>query len=369
MSRSGAPRGGRGRARRRLTAVLFVATLTVAGCGSAADDAPSATGSAGQSAPTDSTGGSGPGATGDGSGPVVTVPALEDAAGRAAGADQGEPASSAGGSADGSAGPQASATGQSGAGDADDADPEQPDGANDGPGASPDAPATTPRTRSAPGGPPGTPTAPSTGTTSAAASTAPSTGAASAAPTGPAADGMVAGVRVAPSVCAGCTSVIAAAPHVTAGYDAALMATSKSPALISLGPDGDLAGIINVPYGTAFPTPSGRRLPCDSAGRCLVRATMPDGTAVVSAFELTGDGAWRDLMTSSTPGFRSSTARSGVVDVGGGALGIAIQVSGDGQTGWMVLAWSGDRYAPIGCAPDSPSAPTKDQLSFDACLS
>jgi hypothetical protein len=169
------------------------------------------------------------------------------------------------------------------------------------------------------------------------------------------------------SNCAGCTA-IATHRAVTGTLSAALVTTSKGAVLLSVRPDGSPAGIINVPYGASFSPPAGGTLPCDSAARCIVTGRQPDGTAILSAFELSADGAWRDM--SGSAAFPSATAQGRAADLDGdGVLEIAVQESADGRTNWLVFSWSGDRFTLLGCAPASDTLPSAGDLSRDGCLS
>jgi len=169
------------------------------------------------------------------------------------------------------------------------------------------------------------------------------------------------------SHCAGCT-VIATHPQVSGTLSAALATTSRGAVLLSVRSDGAIAGVINVPYGATFPAPSGKSLPCDSSGRCIVTGRQTDGEAILSAFHLTSDGAWQDV--SGDGGFPSATPRGLATDVDGdGLLDIAVQESGDGTTTWMVLTWSGEHFTVLGCAPASDVVPSAGELSPDSCLS
>ena len=169
------------------------------------------------------------------------------------------------------------------------------------------------------------------------------------------------------ATCTGCT-VIATHAAVTGTLSAALATTARGAVLLSVRPGGAIAGVINVPYGATFPTPAGRALPCDRSGRCVITGRQANGNAILSAFELAADGSWRDV--SGNDAFPSSNARGIATDVtGDGLLDIAIQETGGGLTTWMVLSWSGDRFAVLGCAPASESVPPAGQLSPDSCLS
>ncbi len=175
------------------------------------------------------------------------------------------------------------------------------------------------------------------------------------------------GVQVDVSRCAGCT-VIATHAHAAGALSAALVASPTGAALVSARPDGSIVGVVNVPYGTAFPVPAGNALPCDASGRCIVSGRAASGTAILSAFQLGADGSWRDV--SGNDGFRSATARGQAADVDGdGLLEVAIQEAGGGATRWMVFSWSGDRFALLGCAPAADSVPNAAALSPKSCLS
>lgn len=164
------------------------------------------------------------------------------------------------------------------------------------------------------------------------------------------------------SRCAGCT-VIAAHADVAGPLAAALARAPNGAVLLAARPDGSIAGVINVPYGVAFPAPAGGVLPCDASGRCFVAARGTDGNAVVSVFALSANGAWRDFTVSG--GFRSATPVGATVDVtGDGLLDIAVQSPSVGGTAWHVFGWSGDGFVLLGCA-----AATGDALSVPATLS
>ena len=166
--------------------------------------------------------------------------------------------------------------------------------------------------------------------------------------------------------CDGC-SVLATHRGVSGDLSAALVGTPAGRAiLLSVGPDGQVKGVIGVPYGASFAAPAGGVLPCDGEARCAVKGTQTDGRAILSAFELTGNGAWRDV--SGDDAFPSATERAGVIDLGG-ELGLAVQDQGDGAAVWMLYQWSGDRFTVAGCAPDGDSPPSAGQVSQDLCLS
>ena len=79
-------------------------------------------------------------------------------------------------------------------------------------------------------------------------------------------------------------------------------------------------------------------------GRCVVEGRQSDGRAILSAFELTDTGAWRDV--SGDDAFPSATERAAVINLDG-ELGIAVQDQGDGAAVWMLYTWGGDRYAVV----------------------
>jgi len=173
------------------------------------------------------------------------------------------------------------------------------------------------------------------------------------------------GLNVSLANCDGCT-VLATHRDVAGGRSAALVGTGSGRAiLLSVGSDGQVAGVIGVPYGAAFPTPGSGVLPC-AQGRCVVTGRQTDGRAILSAFELTESGAWRDV--SGDDAFPSATERSAVVDLDG-ELAIAVQDQGDGSAVWMLYTWGGDRYAVLGCAPDGDPPAGGAAVSPQACLS
>ncbi|RIJ69841.1 hypothetical protein D1871_20795 [Nakamurella silvestris] len=149
--------------------------------------------------------------------------------------------------------------------------------------------------------------------------------------------------------CDGCT-VIGSKASVAGAYSAALISRGGRGALVSVTSDGAVRGVVNIPYGSSFPAPAQGLLPCDDDGRCVVTAEQ-GGTAVLSAFSLDGNGQWTDL--SGDGGYPSTTAKGGPITVNG-SLGLAVQESESGAPIWMVLAWNGERYAVLGCAPDGP---------------
>jgi hypothetical protein len=165
--------------------------------------------------------------------------------------------------------------------------------------------------------------------------------------------------------CDGCT-VLATHRDVAGDLSAALVGTGSGRAiLLSVGPDGQVAGVIGVPYGAAFPVPSGGVLAC-AQRRCIVQGRQSDGRAILSAFELTGSGAWRDV--SGDDAFPSATERAAVVDLGG-ELAIAVQDQGDGAAVWMLYSWAGDRFAVIGCSTDGDAPASAGAVSPEVCLS
>ena len=152
----------------------------------------------------------------------------------------------------------------------------------------------------------------------------------------------------------------------TGDLSAALVATPSSRAiLLSVGPDGQVSGVVGVPYGAAFSAPDGGVLACAQA-RCVVVGRQSDGRAILSAFELTSSGAWRDI--SGDDAFPSATERAAVVDLGG-ELGIAVQDQGDGAAVWMLYTWGGDRYAVLGCSADGSAPTSTGAVSPEQCLS
>jgi len=165
--------------------------------------------------------------------------------------------------------------------------------------------------------------------------------------------------------CDGCT-VLSTHRGVSGELSAALVGTGSGRAvLLSVGADGAVAGVIGVPYGAAFSAPEGGVLACEQA-RCVVQGRQNDGRAILSAFELTGSGAWRDV--SGDDAFPSATERAAIVELGG-QLGIAVQDQADGPAVWMLYAWGGDRYAVIGCAQDGAPPASVEAVSPSVCLS
>ena len=173
------------------------------------------------------------------------------------------------------------------------------------------------------------------------------------------------GINVSLENCDGCT-VLATHQGVTGDLSGALVGTGSDRAiLLSVRPDGSVAGVIGVPYGAAFSAPDGGVLAC-AQGKCAVQGRQADGSAILSAFELTDSGAWRDV--SGDDAFPSATERAAVVDLGG-QLGIAVQDQGTAEAVWMLYQWSGDRFAVVGCAADGAPPASVDAVSPAACLS
>jgi len=190
---------------------------------------------------------------------------------------------------------------------------------------------------------------------------APTTAPAEAAPAAPPGEAL----NVSLANCDGCT-VLATHRGVAGDLSAALVGTGSGRAvLLSVGADGAVAGVIGVPYGAAFSAPEGGVLACEQA-RCVVQGRQNDGRAILSAFELTGSGAWRDV--SGDDAFPSATERAAIVELGG-QLGIAVQDQGDGPAVWMLYTWGGDRFAVVGCAQDGAPPASVDAVSPSACLS
>jgi hypothetical protein len=174
-------------------------------------------------------------------------------------------------------------------------------------------------------------------------------------------------INVSLANCDGCT-VLASHRGVTGDLSAALVGTGSGRAvLLTVGANGSVAGVIGVPYGAAFSEPDGGVLPCEQA-RCIVQGRQGDGRAILSAFELTGSGAWRDV--SGDDAFPSATERAAIVELGG-ELGIVVQDQADGPAVWMLYRWDGDtdRYAVVGCAPDGSPPASTDAVSPAVCLS
>ncbi len=173
------------------------------------------------------------------------------------------------------------------------------------------------------------------------------------------------GLNVSLANCDGCT-VLATHRAVTGELSAALVGTGSGRAiLLSVAGDGQVSGVIGVPYGAAFSAPDGGVLAC-AQGRCVVQGRQSDGRAILSAFELTGTGAWRDV--SGDDAFPSATERAAVIDLDG-ELGIVVQDQGDGAAVWMLYTWGGDRYAVVGCAADGAAPASAGAVSPEMCLS
>jgi hypothetical protein len=172
------------------------------------------------------------------------------------------------------------------------------------------------------------------------------------------------GLNVSLANCEGCT-VLATHRAVTGDLSAALVATGARAILLSVAADGEARGVIGVPYGAAFSSPDGGVLAC-AAGTCVIEGRQPDGRAIVSAFELTDTGAWRDV--SGDDAFPSATENGAVIDAGD-RLAIAVQDQGDGAAVWVLYTWDGTRYTVVGCAADGPAPASADAVSPEACLS
>jgi hypothetical protein len=173
------------------------------------------------------------------------------------------------------------------------------------------------------------------------------------------------GINVSLENCEGCT-VLATHRGVTGELSGALVGTGSGRAiLLSVRADGSVAGVIGVPYGAAFSAPDGGVLAC-AQGRCVVAGRQADGRAILSAFELTDSGAWRDV--SGDDAFPSATERAAVIDLGG-ELGIAVQDQGSGEAVWILYRWSGDRFAVAGCAADGSPPASVGAVNPDQCLS
>lgn len=179
-------------------------------------------------------------------------------------------------------------------------------------------------------------------------------------------DSETADVAVDLTTCRGCREVLATAPQVAGQWAAALVSTRRGAVLVAVAPDGSAGKPQAVTHGAVFEAPADGALPCDADGRCIVLARQRDGDAIASAYLLGADGTWLDL--SGENAFPSATDRAAVIDVAG-EPGIAVQESGGGRTGWIVLTWSGARYTVYGCAADPRRTPTVAELSLEACLS
>ena len=239
-------------------------------------------------------------------------------------------------------------------------------------------PASAPAETAAPAAPPvasSEPTAPTEDSTAAEAATEPADTAApeqpadastpQAAPAAEPAAPPGEGLNVSLANCDGCT-VLATHRGVTGDLSAALVGTGSGRAiLLSVAGDGQVSGVIGVPYGAAFTAPDGGVLAC-AQGKCVVQGRQSDGRAILSAFELTDSGAWRDV--SGDDAFPSATERAAVIDLDG-ELGIAVQDQGDGAAVWMLYTWGGDRYAVVGCAVDGAAPTSAGEVSPGLCLS
>jgi hypothetical protein len=170
------------------------------------------------------------------------------------------------------------------------------------------------------------------------------------------------GVRVDLTRCDGC-AVIGTATGVRGSLAAALVGVRNRALLMSVDGSGAPASVVNVPYGASFPKPTNGALTC-AESRCVIVARSADDKAVLSAFEL-ADSGWVDR--SGSAGFISATGKGTAVLVEGGPA-VAIQVRNGTATLWTVLAWNGDRYTSVGCAPDSDS-PDLTSLDQQTCPS
>jgi hypothetical protein len=165
--------------------------------------------------------------------------------------------------------------------------------------------------------------------------------------------------------CDGCT-VLATHRAVTGDLSAALVGTGTGRAiLLSVAGDGQVSGVIGVPYGAAFPAPAGGLLAC-AQGRCVVEGRQTDGRAILSAFELTGTGAWRDV--SGDDAFPSATEQAAVIDLDG-ELALAVQDQAAGAAVWLLYTWGGERYAVVGCSADGAAPTSVGAVSPQLCLS
>lgn len=331
-----------------------LALLLLASCGSGSGSVPTGPSSAGGSASStaSSTGSASPGTAG-GSAPVVTVPGLESASGAAGGESGSDAGHGSTPPATGSARRTVTVTATATPGGTGDSAASSVVGTGATSAAGPDATSGSDPT-SGLGAPASTDATPPAGrsTTSAPASTTRSGGSP---------------VTVDLSGCPGCT-VIATHRAVAGSLSAALATNARGAVLLSVHADGGVAGAINVPYGATFPTPSGKSLPCDDSGRCIVNGRQSDGHAILSAFHLDPGGSWRDV--SGDDGFPSATATGLATDVDGdGLLDIAVQESAGDLTDWMVLTWSGGHFTVLGCAVASGPVPPASELSRDVCLS
>lgn len=165
--------------------------------------------------------------------------------------------------------------------------------------------------------------------------------------------------------CDGC-AVLATHRGVTGDLSAALVSTGSGRAiLLSVAGDGQVSGVIGIPYGAAFAAPAGGVLAC-AQGRCVVEGRQTDGRAVLSAFELTETGAWRDV--SGDDAFPSATELAAVIDLDG-ELAIAVQDQASGAAVWMLYTWDGERYSVVGCTADGAAPTSVGAVSPEQCLS
>lgn len=151
----------------------------------------------------------------------------------------------------------------------------------------------------------------------------------------------------------------------TPTLNAALVATGQGrAALVALRADGSVAGAANVLYGTSFPNPPGGQLACDSGARCIVVAKQNDGTAIVSAYQMSVAGGWTDV--TGPAGIVSATAKALTLPVGSGT-GVAVQDQAGESVVWVVYDWDGERYSVKGCT--GAQTPDANGLSMGSCLS
>ena len=131
-----------------------------------------------------------------------------------------------------------------------------------------------------------------------------------------------------------------------------------------MGGDGQVSGVVGVPYGAAF-SARGGVLPARRVGAWSRDARVTAGRFCPHSSS-PACGAWRDI--SGDDAFPSATERAAVIDLDG-ELGIAVQDQADGAAVWMLYTWGGDRYSVVGCAADG-SAPTSiGAVSPSLCLS